>query len=283
VRYTDGDGIRSSAALRFTCERLESHVDVGVLLEVRTEPSEADAESTFPARLSGGFRREHPFGEVAVRSRLIGSDRGVLTEEAMMEAAPDELDRELRIEVLFERDLHDVLCLLARDPDGIRLSEQLVSAFHHALFGSWRASPPHRHPSESWGIVEVGCRNRGIRTWIPAFARMTATYGRSHVQSVDHPTRYLLIGAIFAICTDVRLAPRRLDGSAWLHVVAGREGVRVADIDVQRKRPSFLPFLLAAVVLGLVIWGLIRLFDREEEWRIDTPIAPADTIVAPEP
>lgn len=51
----------------------------------------------------------------------------------------------------------------------------------------------------------------------------------------------------------------------------------MADIDVQRKRPSFIPFILGAVVLGLLIWGLIRIFDREEDWQIDTPGLPADT------
>jgi hypothetical protein len=37
------------------------------------------------------------------------------------------------------------------------------------------------------------------------------------------------------------------------------------------------PFLIGAVVLGLLIWGLIRLFDRDEDWRIDTPAAATDT------
>jgi hypothetical protein len=53
----------------------------------------------------------------------------------------------------------------------------------------------------------------------------------------------------------------------------------LADIDVQRRRPSFWPFLVGAVVLGLLIWGLIRLFDRDEEWRIDQPPTTADTVI----
>jgi hypothetical protein len=53
----------------------------------------------------------------------------------------------------------------------------------------------------------------------------------------------------------------------------------VADIDVQRRRPSFILFILGAVVLGLLIWGLIRLFDRDEQWQIETPGVPADTVI----
>jgi hypothetical protein len=56
-------------------------------------------------------------------------------------------------------------------------------------------------------------------------------------------------------------------------------GSKVADINVQRKRPAIWPFLVGAIVLGLLIWGLIRLFDREEEWRIDAPEV-ADTVPA---
>jgi hypothetical protein len=56
----------------------------------------------------------------------------------------------------------------------------------------------------------------------------------------------------------------------------------VADINVQRKRPAIWAFVIGAVVLGLLIWGLIRLFDRDEQSRIDTPAdvtqpAPATT------
>lgn len=51
----------------------------------------------------------------------------------------------------------------------------------------------------------------------------------------------------------------------------------MADIDVQRKRPSIGPLLIGALVLALLIWGLIRLFDREEEWRIDAPTGVTDT------
>jgi hypothetical protein len=55
----------------------------------------------------------------------------------------------------------------------------------------------------------------------------------------------------------------------------------VADIDVTRKRPALWPMLVGAIILGLLIWGLIRLFDREEEWRIDSPAPVTDTIPAP--
>jgi hypothetical protein len=47
----------------------------------------------------------------------------------------------------------------------------------------------------------------------------------------------------------------------------------VADIDVQRRGPAIWPLLIGAIVLALLIWGLIRLFDRDEQWRIDTPEA----------
>jgi hypothetical protein len=55
----------------------------------------------------------------------------------------------------------------------------------------------------------------------------------------------------------------------------------VADINVQRKGPAIWPFLIGAVVLGLLIWGLIRLFDRDEQWRIDDPAATTQTAPAP--
>jgi hypothetical protein len=45
----------------------------------------------------------------------------------------------------------------------------------------------------------------------------------------------------------------------------------VADINVERRGPAIWPFLIGAVVLGLLVWGLIRLFDRDEQTRIDTP------------
>jgi hypothetical protein len=51
----------------------------------------------------------------------------------------------------------------------------------------------------------------------------------------------------------------------------------VADINIERKRPAIWPFLIGAVVLGLLIWGLISLFDRDEEWRIDDPAATTET------
>jgi hypothetical protein len=51
----------------------------------------------------------------------------------------------------------------------------------------------------------------------------------------------------------------------------------VADISVERKKTPIWPFLVAAVVLGLLIWGLIGLFDRDEQTRIDTPAAATDT------
>lgn len=57
----------------------------------------------------------------------------------------------------------------------------------------------------------------------------------------------------------------------------------MADIDVQRKGPAIWPFVIGAVVLGLLIWGLIRLFDRDEEWRIDAPPAVTDTAPAAPP
>jgi hypothetical protein len=55
--------------------------------------------------------------------------------------------------------------------------------------------------------------------------------------------------------------------------------VKVADIDVQKRRPSLWPFVVGAVALGLLVWGLIRIFDREEEWRIDEPRTTADTVI----
>jgi len=51
----------------------------------------------------------------------------------------------------------------------------------------------------------------------------------------------------------------------------------VADINVERKKAPMWPFLVGAVVLGLLIWGLIALFDRDEQTRIDTPAATTDT------
>jgi hypothetical protein len=36
---------------------------------------------------------------------------------------------------------------------------------------------------------------------------------------------------------------------------------------------------VGAVALGLLVWGLIRIFDREEEWRIDEPRTTADTVI----
>jgi hypothetical protein len=48
-------------------------------------------------------------------------------------------------------------------------------------------------------------------------------------------------------------------------------GGSVADINVERRGPAIWPFLVGAIVLGLLIWGLIRLFDRDEATRIDTP------------
>jgi len=54
----------------------------------------------------------------------------------------------------------------------------------------------------------------------------------------------------------------------------------VADINVERKKTPVWPFLVGAIVLGLLIWGLIALFDRDEQTRIDTPAATTDTAAA---
>jgi hypothetical protein len=57
----------------------------------------------------------------------------------------------------------------------------------------------------------------------------------------------------------------------------------VADINVERKRPALWPFLVGALVLALLIWGLISLFDRDEEWRIEDPTPVTETTPATEP
>lgn len=56
-----------------------------------------------------------------------------------------------------------------------------------------------------------------------------------------------------------------------------RAAYELADIDVTRRRPVIWPMMIGAIVLGLLIWGLIRLFDRDEETRIDPPATVTDT------
>jgi hypothetical protein len=57
----------------------------------------------------------------------------------------------------------------------------------------------------------------------------------------------------------------------------------VADINVERKGPAIWPLVIGAIVLALLIWGLIRLFDRDEQTRIDTPRPDTPAAVAPNP
>ncbi|CAN5840498.1 hypothetical protein BH23GEM3_BH23GEM3_20880 [soil metagenome] len=51
----------------------------------------------------------------------------------------------------------------------------------------------------------------------------------------------------------------------------------MADINLERKGPNIWPFLIGAIVIGLLSWGLIRMFDRDEDWRIDAPTDVTET------
>lgn len=57
----------------------------------------------------------------------------------------------------------------------------------------------------------------------------------------------------------------------------------MADIDVERKRPALWAFVVGAVVLGLLIWGLISLLDRDENVHIDNPAPASQTAPAAQP
>ena len=58
----------------------------------------------------------------------------------------------------------------------------------------------------------------------------------------------------------------------------------MADIDVERKGPSIWPWIIGLVVLALLIWLLVELFDDgSDELIIDDPIATDTFEVQPAP
>lgn len=55
----------------------------------------------------------------------------------------------------------------------------------------------------------------------------------------------------------------------------------MADINVQRRGASFWPWLLGLIVLALLIWGIMELFDRDDDEVAQA--APAPAVVDPIP
>lgn len=57
----------------------------------------------------------------------------------------------------------------------------------------------------------------------------------------------------------------------------------MADLNVERKKTPIWPLLIGAIVLALLIWGLISVFDRDEQTHIDPPAGVTTTPPATEP
>lgn len=60
----------------------------------------------------------------------------------------------------------------------------------------------------------------------------------------------------------------------------------MAEIELQKKRPSIVPWIIGLVILVLLIWGLLQLVDREEEEVVAdesaVPLTPAPAIATVE-